>query len=288
MEKLCLMCPRHCNTNRSVGRGFCGEGDTVRISRAAAHFWEEPCISGTSGSGTVFFSGCNLRCVFCQNRQISRGNVGKELSVKELSEVFLKLQGTGVHNINLVTPTHFSAQILDALRISELDIPVVWNSGGYESAEVIRSLCGEVDIYMPDFKYISGELSSKYSGAGDYFAVASAALDEMVLQRGGATFDGDLMTSGVLVRHLILPGCIDDSKAVLRFLHRRYGSAIYISIMRQYTPMAADLPDSLSRAVTDAEYGEVCAYAARLGIENGFLQEKEAISESFIPPFDLI
>ncbi len=282
------MCPRHCGVDRTVACGFCGEGDTVRISRAAAHYWEEPCISGTRGSGTVFFSGCNLRCVFCQNQLISRGNVGKRLSVAELSEVFLRLQETKVHNINLVTPTHFSSQILEALRLARLDIPVLWNSSGYESAEVIHGLNGEIDIYMPDFKYVSSDLASRYSKAPDYFDVAKEALDEMVLQRGGASFDGDIMTSGVLVRHLILPDCIEDSKAVLRFLHKRYGNAIYISIMRQYTPMSKDLPDSLSRAVTDEEYDGLCAYAARLGIENGFLQEKEAISESFIPPFDLI
>ncbi len=260
----------------------------MRISRAAAHYWEEPCISGTVGSGTVFFSGCNLRCVFCQNAAISRGNVGKELGVQELSDVFLRLQDTGVHNINLVTPTHFSTQILGALRLAKLSVPVLWNSGGYESVETIRSLNAAIDIYMPDFKYVSATLSARYSSAADYFETAKNALDEMVLQRGGAEFDGDLMKRGVLVRHLVLPGCTEDSKAVLRFLHRRYGAAIYISIMRQYTPMSDKLPDSLSRTVTDEEYDAVCAYAAKLGIENGFLQEKDAIGESFIPPFDLL
>ncbi len=284
----CLQCPRRCSVDRSIGKGFCGEGEKLRISRAAAHHWEEPCISGTAGSGTVFFSGCNLRCVFCQNAAISRGDVGKELSVEELAAVFLRLEGTGVHNINLVTPTHFSLQILSALKRAALSVPVVWNSGGYESAEIIRQLNGAVDIYMPDFKYVSSALSAKYSSAADYFERAKEALDEMVFQCGGAEFDGDLMKRGVLVRHLVLPGCVDDSKAVLRFLHRRYGGAIYISIMRQYTPMSDKLPDCLSRAVSDDEYEEVCAYAEALGIENGFLQEKEAIGESFIPPFDLI
>lgn len=285
---LCMQCPRHCEVDRSLSKGFCGEGANIRISRAAAHYWEEPCISGTAGSGTVFFSGCNLRCIFCQNAAISRGAVGKELSEAELCDVFLHLQATGVHNINLVTPSHFSLSILSALKQAKLDIPVVWNSGGYESANIIRKLMGEVDIYMPDFKYVSSDLSARYSSAPDYFMRAREALDEMVFQCGGAVFDGDLMKSGVIVRHLVLPGCVEDSKAVLRFLHKRYGAAIYISIMRQYTPMSDALPDCLSRTVSDDEYDEVCTYAAKLGIENGFLQEKEAIGESFIPPFDLI
>ncbi len=285
---VCLQCPRHCKVDRQKNKGFCGESNVVRISRAAAHYWEEPCISGSKGSGTVFFSGCNLRCVFCQNAAISRGNVGKELSVSELAEVFLRLQETGVHNINLVTPTHFSLQISQALKLSKLSVPVIWNSGGYESVNIIRKLHGSVDIYMPDFKYVSTALSSRYSSATDYFERAREALDEMVFQCGGAEFDGDLMKRGVLVRHLVLPGCTEDSKAVLRFLNRRYGNAIHISIMRQYTPMRNDLPDCLSRCVTENEYDEICAYAAKLGIENGFLQEEGAIGESFIPPFDLI
>lgn len=290
MAELCNICPRRCDADRRHSLGFCGADEKTRITRAAPHFWEEPCISGTRGSGTVFFAGCNLRCIFCQNAAISRGGVGRAVSTEELARVFLDLQGQGVHNINLVTPSHYTYKIIEAVKAARsmgLSIPIVWNSGGYDSVEATRCLRGVVDIYMPDFKYVSGAIAKKYSGAADYFEVARAALDEMVLQCGGPVFDGDIMTRGVIVRHLVLPGCVEDSKAVLRFLHRRYGAAIYISIMRQYTPMGADLPDELFRKLGEEEYGAVARYAHRLGIEQGFYQEGDSIGESFIPRFDL-
>ncbi len=285
----CNICPRECNVDRSTKCGFCGEEEAVRVARAAPHYWEEPCISGTNGSGTVFFSGCNLRCAFCQNGAISHKGIGKKLSTFQLADVFLQLQATGVHNINLVTPTHFALQIKEALlsaKSNGLDLPVVWNSGGYENVGILKELEKVVDVYMPDFKYVSANLSQKYSHAEDYFSVAKDALDEMVLQKGGAVFNDGLMKKGVLVRHLVLPGCTHDSKAVLRFLHRRYGKAIYISIMKQYTPPKHPVPDELGRALYDEEYNEVYEYAQKLGIEQGFFQEGDPVGESFVPDFD--
>ena len=286
----CNICPRACDVCRKTSCGFCGEGQKVRVARAAPHYWEEPCISGTKGSGTVFFSGCNLRCVFCQNGAISHKGVGKVLSTAQLAEIFLRLQDTGVHNINLVTPTHFSIQIKEALLLAKakgLVLPIVWNSGGYESVETLRSLEDVVDVYMPDFKYASEELGKRYSHAKDYFPTAKAALDEMVLQKGGAEFKDGLMVKGVLVRHLVLPACTEDSKAVIRFLHRRYGNSVYLSIMKQYTPPKHPVPDELGRTLTEAEYEEVCEYAKRIGVEQGFFQEGDPVGESFIPEFDL-
>lgn len=286
----CFACPRLCGADRSANFGFCGEGVLPRVARAAPHYWEEPCISGINGSGAVFFAGCNLRCVYCQNSTISRGEYGKTLSASELADIFLRLQAQGVHNINLVTPSHFVLPLKTALetaRVRGLCIPVVWNSGGYEAPEQIRLLDGLVDIYMPDFKYKSPALAARYSAAADYPTVAEAVLDEMVLQCGGAVFDGALMRRGVVVRHLVLPGCVEDSKNVLHFLHRKYGAAIYISIMRQYTPLVPNLPDELNRTVTDDEYNAVLRFAERIGIKNGFIQEGAAADSSFIPPFDM-
>lgn len=288
---ICNICPRRCGADRRYGNGYCGEGDKIRIARAAAHYWEEPCISGVRGSGAVFFGGCNMGCVFCQNGAISRGGRGRLYSDGETADIFLRLQGESVHNINLVTPTHFTHRIKNALSIAKskgLDLPVVWNSGGYELEETLRGLEGLVDVYMPDFKYMDGELGLKYSHAADYASVARAALDEMVLQRGEARFEDGIMTRGVIVRHLVLPGCSEDSKAVLRFLHRRYGNAIYISLMKQYTPMRAELPDELGRRLEEAEYDVLAAYALRLGIEQGFFQEGDPVGQSFIPEFDLV
>lgn len=285
----CFACPRKCGADRDSATGFCGEYSRPALTRAAPHYWEEPCISGTNGSGTVFFSGCNLRCVFCQNSAISRGGAGKTMDTDALAAVFMRLADTGVHNINLVTPTHFSLSVRHAVLKAKalgLSIPIVWNSSGYESVEILGKLDGIVDIYMPDFKYVSRALSARYSGAADYFEVAKSALDEMVLQRGGACFDGGIMKRGVIVRHLVLPGCVEDSKSVLRFLHRRYGNAIYISVMKQYTPMCDNLPDELGRRISEAEYREVTDYAEKLGIENGFFQTGDPVGESFVPRFD--
>ncbi len=299
----------------------------IRVARAALHFWEEPCISGTAGSGAVFFSGCNLGCVFCQNYAISRGHVGKNITVQRLSDIFLELQDKGANNINLVTAGHFLPVVIDALEDAKnrgLSIPIVYNTSSYEKVEAIRDLDGLVDIYLPDLKYVSSRLSGDFSKAPDYFEVASKAIEEMVRQTGepeffvkkkaslnqqmslwesedvmdAATYNecaDDLMSEGkevlmkrgTIVRHLLLPGCTEDSKAVVKYLYETYGDSIFISIMNQYTPMpqVAGHP-LLSRKVTDDEYNEVLDYAIDSGIENAFMQEGDVAEESFIPDFD--
>ena len=299
----------------------------IRVARAALHFWEEPCISGTAGSGAVFFSGCNLGCVFCQNYAISRGHVGKNITVQRLSDIFLELQDKGANNINLVTAGHFLPVVIDALEDAKnrgLSIPIVYNTSSYEKVEAIRDLDGLVDIYLPDLKYVSSRLSGDFSKAPDYFEVASKAIEEMVRQTGepeffvkkkaslnqqmslwesedvmdAATYNecaDDLMSEGrevlmkrgTIVRHLLLPGCTEDSKAVVKYLYETYGDSIFISIMNQYTtmPQVAGHP-LLSRKVTDDEYNEVLDYAIDSGIENAFMQEGDVAEESFIPNFD--
>lgn len=288
----CRLCPRGCRADRSRGmRGFCKETESVRVARAALHFWEEPCISGEAGSGTVFFSGCPLQCVYCQNQEIARGRSGKIVSVERLAEIFLELQEKGAHNINLVTPTHFVPQIVQALERAKdqgLGLPIVYNTGSYERVEAIRMLEGLVDIYLPDLKYVDNRLSSRYSKAPDYFAAASSAIGEMVRQTGTPRFAGELMSRGVIVRHLVLPGCAEDSREVVRYLYETYGDRIYISILNQFTPMAdkEEYPE-LNRCVTEAEYDAVVDYAIGLGVEKGFIQEGGTAQESFVPPFDL-
>ena len=295
-EKLlenCTLCPRECKVNRLEGiRGYCGMDSRIRAARAALHMWEEPCISGTEGSGAVFFSGCTLRCVFCQNHEIAAGAVGKPVTEERLSRIFLELQEKGANNINLVTPTHFVPQILLALQSAKehgLTIPIVYNSSGYESTETLRLLEGYVDIYLPDFKYMDPALSLKYSHAQDYFTKAKESLAEMVRQAGSPVFDPatGLMKRGVIVRHLLLPGHTKDSKKILRYLHTTYENQIFISIMNQYTPLpqVKELPE-LNRRVSPAEYERVLDFALRIGIENGFFQEGETASDSFIPEFD--
>ena len=289
----CKLCPRNCNTDRSLKPGFCGENNNVRVARSALHMWEEPCISGKEGSGTVFFTGCVLRCVYCQNSRIAAGRVGKEITIERLAELFLKQQSDGANNINLVTPTHFVPQIVEAVHIARergLTLPIVYNTGSYENVETIERLSGIVDVYLPDLKYFSPELSAKYSGAADYFDRASAAIDAMVKQVGEPEFDErGIMVKGVLVRHLVLPGFVEDSKKIIKYLHERYGDSIFISIMNQYTPMSgigAKYPE-LDRKVTGKEYDEVVDYAIEIGVENGFIQEGDTASESFIPDFDM-
>lgn len=264
---------------------------TVRGARAALHMWEEPCISGEKGSGAVFFSGCTLGCVFCQNRQIADGTCGKEISVERLSDIFLELQEKGAANINLVTASHFVLPVIPALEYAKsrgLKIPVVYNTGGYEKVETLRMLEGIVDVWLPDFKYMDSKLSEKYSRAKDYPEVAARALEEMVRQAGKCIFDeAGYMQKGVIVRHLILPGHTEDSKAVLQYLYETYKNKIYISVMNQYTPLShtADMPP-LNRKVTKREYDRVLDYALSLGIEQGYFQEGETAEESFIPLFD--
>lgn len=284
----CRLCPRACGADRAAGqRGRCHETAEVRIARASLHAWEEPCLSGTRGAGTVFFTGCPLGCVYCQNYNIADGSRGVPVTSKELTEVFLKLQDLGAHNIDLVTPTHFVPQIVPALERAKamgLSIPVVYNTGTYEAVETLRMLEGLVDVWLPDFKYVSPDLAARYSNAPDYFEAAAAAIAEMVRQTPSCDFDEDgLMRRGVLVRHLVLPGCTEDSKAVLRYLFETYGDDLWLSIMRQFTPVRP-VP-GLDRPLTQAEYDEVVDFAMDLGITNAFVQEGEAVSESFIPDF---
>ncbi len=289
----CTLCPRRCHANRLEGQtGRCGQTAELTAARAALHHWEEPCLSGKRGSGAVFFSGCGLRCVFCQNYRLAQGEAGKSLSVPRLAQIFLELQGQGAHNINLVTAAHFVPQLCLALELAKsqgLTLPIVYNTGGYEELETLKLLEGLVDIYLPDMKYVSPELGERFSHAADYFEKASAALAEMFRQTGRPVFDESdgLMKRGVIVRHLVLPGNTKDSKKVLRYLHESYGNDIYVSIMSQYTPMpqTAAFPE-LNRQVTQEEYGRVLRFAERIGIENGYYQEGGTAEESFIPEFD--
>lgn len=290
----CVLCPRECHVNRNAGEiGYCGQTAKLTAARAALHFWEEPCLSGTNGSGAVFFSGCNLRCIYCQNHAIALGQAGREITAARLSEIFLELQKKGAHNINLVTPTHFVLQIITALKAAKkqgLSIPVIYNTSAYEKVETLRKLEGLIDIYLPDLKYFDTALSESYSHAADYFGTAAAAITEMVRQVGAPVFtDGvdSLMRRGVIVRHLLLPGCSKDSRRLLRFLHEIFKNDIYVSIMNQYTPVSqvSGIP-ALNRRVSDEEYEKIVDYAIRIGIEKGFIQEGETCLESFIPAFD--
>lgn len=290
----CTLCPRECHVNRNAGEiGYCGQPAALMAARAALHFWEEPCLSGANGSGAVFFSGCNLRCVYCQNYEIAHGLSGREITVSRLSDIFLELQEKGAHNVNLVTPTHFVPQIITALETAKkqgLSIPIVYNTSAYEKTDTLKRLSGLVDIYLPDLKYFDSTLSSRYSHASDYFETAAAAISEMVRQTGTLVFTGDadsLMQKGVIVRHLLLPGCEQDTRRILHYLHSTYKNDIYISIMNQYTPLSqvADIPQ-LNRKISSREYEKIIDYAISIGIENGFIQEGETALESYIPPFD--
>ena len=291
----CDLCPRKCLVDRKKGeKGICGQTENLKVARAALHFWEEPCISGDAGSGAVFFSGCPLHCVFCQNENIANGTVGKEISLERLVDIFLELQEKGANNINLVTPGHFVPQIVKALdqaRREGLALPIVYNTSSYETVDTIKMLEGYVDIYLPDFKYMSPVLSKKYSHAPDYAEVAKAAIAEMVRQTGKAVFvNGDednLILRGTIVRHLTLPGCMEDSMQILKYLHETYGDTIYISIMNQFTPLSnLEKYPELNRKITDEEYEALVDYAIEIGIENGFIQEGDTAEESFIPAFD--
>lgn len=287
----CNLCPRSCNAGREQGKtGYCGMPQDIYIARAALHMWEEPCISGESGSGAVFFTGCPLRCVFCQNRKIALGNIGTKISQDRLVEIFFELKEQGANNINLVTPTHYVPQIVKALEkamLQGLDLPIVYNTGSYEKVETIRQLDGLVDIYLPDLKYMSSELARKYSNAPDYFEVADSAIQEMVSQIGENIIEDGLMKRGVIVRHMILPGNTRDSRAVLKHLIEKYGNQIYISIMNQYTPLPAmeNYPE-INRRITKREYEKVINFCLELGLEQGFIQDGDTAKESFIPDFE--
>jgi len=290
--KDCVLCPRECHVDRISGKiGYCKASDKLVVARAALHMWEEPCISGKEGSGTVFFSGCALGCVYCQNRSISKGLSGKIITIERLAEIFLELQDKGANNINLVTPSHYVPHIIEALNISRkrgLTLPIVYNCSGYEKVETLRLLEGYVDVYLPDFKYMSDEPAMKYSNCKNYFPVAAAAIAEMVRQIKEIRFDErGIMQKGVLVRHLTLPGYLEDSKRIIKYLYETYGDRIYISIMNQYTPIIKNMKyPELSRKITEEEYEELVDFAIEIGLENGFIQEGDTALESFIPEFN--
>ena len=274
-------------------RGFCGESDEVRLSRAALHMWEEPCISGSEGSGAVFFSGCTLRCVYCQNFHIANSEIGKVVSIMRLSDIFLELQGQGANNINLVTPTHFVPQIIQALDLARqrgMNLPVVYNTSGYEKVDTLRMLEGYVDIYMPDFKYMNSDTAKKYSSAPDYPKVAVSAIKEMFNQVGKCSFDSDgMIKKGVLIRHLILPGNVENTLDVIDWVSGNFNSGdVLFSLMRQYTPPAFDTGfEELSRRVTDEEYEKCEDYMYLAGIEDGFVQDISSAESEYTPPFNL-
>lgn len=288
----CHLCPRECGVNRGEGKaGACKSDARIRIARASLHFWEEPCISGEQGSGTVFFSGCGLGCIYCQNQSIAKARHGRAVTTGQLSRLFLLLQKQGAENINLVTPSHYALAILEALQQAKeegLSIPVVYNCSGYEKAEVLCLLEGYVDVYLTDFKYMDSSLAFRYSHAADYPERAKEALSEMVRQQGEAVFDErGMMRQGVILRHLLLPGCVKNGCQVIKYAFESYGNNIFYSLMNQYTPcIQADIYPELNRRVTDREYNSLVNYALDLGVENGFIQEGETAQESFIPDFE--
>lgn len=318
----CVLCPRKCKVNRNNGEwGYCRRSSDIYVARAALHMWEEPCISGYAddevkyptagcgilnphgllakikgkrqlGSGAVFFAGCNLGCVYCQNIDISREKGGVCISVERLAQIFLELQEKGAGNINLVTPTHYAPSVVKAIQLAKemgCSLPIVYNSSGYEEVDTLKLLEGSVDIYLPDLKYRSDELAGKYSFAPDYFSKASKAIEEMYRQTGPVKINNEngFMERGVIVRHLVLPGCVEDSKNLIRYLFETYKNQICISIMNQYTPMSSmKAYPELNRKVTKKEYESVVDYAIEIGVENGFIQEGDTVGESFIPQFN--
>lgn len=282
---ICSICPRHCNVDRSVNLGFCQSPDSFRVARAALHFWEEPCISGKEGSGTVFFSGCNLKCVFCQNNEISAENKGVEISDDKLISIFENLISQGANNINLVNPTHYAKRLAKVLGRWKSPVPIVYNSSGYEEVETLKALDGLIDIYLPDLKYIRAEKAMRYSKAADYFEKASAALLEMRRQVEDK-FDGDIMKSGMIIRHLILPQNTNSSIAVLDFIKSNFPNT-FVSLMAQYTPCGdlSEFPE-INRKITKREYEKVVNYAFDNSFDKLFIQELSSADKSFIPKFD--
>lgn len=286
---ICNSCPRKCNIDREEKTGVCGAPSEYKVARAALHFWEEPCISGERGSGTVFFSGCSLKCVFCQNFEISRNAYGKVINEDRLIEIFKELEEQGAHNINLVNPTHYSRQLAETLRKYKPLVPTVWNTGGYDSVESLKMLDGLVDVYLADIKYVSSAVSKKYSGAEDYFRVASEAVLEMQRQVGENVFDANgMMQKGLIIRHLVLPGNISQAMRVMDWVKENLPKETVLSLMSQYTPCgkASDYP-TINRKLSRREYDMVLDYAEKLGFENAFIQESGSSSEEFIPDFDL-
>lgn len=286
----CNLCPRKCNIDREFKKGVCQASNQMKIARYSLHAWEEPCLSGEGGSGTIFFTYCNLQCIFCQNYQISSRHVGYEISIEEFADICLKLQEMGAHNINLVTPTHYVDQIISGILLARkkgLTLPIVYNTSGYERKETIQKLEGIVDVYLPDFKYYDESLAIQYSHAPKYPFYAMESIGEMFRQVGRPIYDKDgLLVRGVIVRHLVLPGCIKDSKNVLNYLYDTYHDDIILSIMNQYTPVRTFSKFlNLNRKVTEEEYEEIVNYAFDIGIRNAFIQEGDTQQESFIPEF---
>lgn len=288
----CLLCPRKCGINRRTGQtGVCGVSSEIKVARAALHYWEEPCISGKRGSGAVFFSGCSLHCVFCQNREISDGKAGKLISKERLSDIFMELADKGANNINLVTPGQYIPDIVWAVNDSKsrgMKLPIIYNTSGYENVTELKLLEGIVDVYLPDFKYMDSALSAMYSRAKDYPSVAKQALSEMVRQQPDVVIDDatGLIQKGVIVRQLLLPGHVNDAKAVLKYLYDTYHDHVYISMMSQFTPIALKDYPEINRTVTRREYERLVDYALEIGITNAFIQEGDVAKDSFIPAFD--
>lgn len=287
----CLLCPRKCGINRSTGQtGVCGVSSEIKVARAALHYWEEPCISGKRGSGAVFFSGCSLHCVFCQNREISDGKEGKVISKERLSDIFMELADKGANNINLVTPGQYIPDIVWAVNDAKraMKLPIIYNTSGYENVTELKLLEGIVDVYLPDFKYMDSTLSARYSRAKDYPSVAKQALSEMVRQQPDVVIDNatGLIQKGVIVRQLLLPGHVNDAKAVLKYLYDTYHDHVYISMMSQFTPIALKDYPEINRTVTRREYERLVDYALEIGITNAFIQEGDVAKDSFIPAFD--
>ena len=288
----CTLCPRSCRADRGLNSGYCGEKDRLHVARASLHMWEEPCISGKTGSGTVFFSGCSLRCVFCQNKAISRGQTGKYIDEDRLIDIFFELKDKGANNINLVTGDHFIPTIVSAIdRAKErgLNIPFLFNTSSYINTDSLKMLDGLIDIYLPDYKYIRPEDAARYSNAPDYPAMAKQAIDEMVRQHPSCVFDlkTGMIKEGVIIRHLLMPGMLIQAKMILNRLYEKYGDNVYLSLLRQFTPVEglSEYPE-INRTVTDAEYRSFTDHAVNLGITNAYVQEGDTALESFIPDFD--
>lgn len=289
MLENCSLCARNCGVNRLNGEmGYCKSGKNLKIARAALHYWEEPCLSGEKGSGTVFFSSCSLGCVFCQNHCISQGDVGKEISIERLAEIFIELQSQGALNINLVTPTHFVPQIIESIKEAKkngLHLPIVYNTSSYDNLETIKALKGYVDIYLPDLKYFDDKYALKYSKVKNYFKVASGAIEEMTKQVGKPVFNKHgIMEKGVIIRHMMLPGLLFDSKKIVDYVYNKYGDDVYLSLMNQYTPYnkVSQYPE-INKPLNQRHYEALIDYALNLGLANGFIQEEGTCSQSFIP-----
>lgn len=291
LEK-CNLCMRNCNVNRNKGvKGVCNSTNNIRIARAALHFWEEPCISGENGSGTVFFSNCNLKCVFCQNYEISSEGFGKEITVDRLADIFIELQEKGANNINLVTPTHFVPQIIEALKIAKnngLDLPIVYNTNSIDTLDTIKALKGYIDVYLPDFKYFEDKYAMKYSKIKGYSKNVIDVIDEMIKQVGAPKFNKDgIIEKGVIVRHLLLPGLLFDSKKVVDAIYNNFGDNVYISLMNQYTPIHnAKMYPEINKSINEKTYDVLIDYALSIGVKNGFIQESGTNSKEFVPDFN--